>query len=646
MPTSVPTSRAPRPRVVLVFAVLLGASLGITLACWGTASQLSGQFSSGYTITLRTMPTYDGYSYQMYEIVPDGVAAAPTGTVPCVLFIHGLGGSKEILLHHALSVAGNGYVVLVPDTRGQNSHTGPFSFGVDDITDLRNLITWVEASTHLPMVNKSSIGVFGHSMGALLAMLLAAQDDRVSCTVEASGPSNMTRVLETEWFRISLIGSPVDINDEEAIRRRTPLTHVNATNPRNFMIVHGTMDTSVPFDHALDLNASVNPLGNRADFQLISYDSNHNLDHPAPGNASRTCFQDAIARAVLWYDEHLAHDTSRTYEDVTLFERDALAAGMNQAYQVMYGVLLVTIVLAFFTAALGLQLAWVKVVERVPALAARARETESDAAPVPAPAPVPALPPGRAMARQLAYAGVYLASFAITGAITLASPVSLVLKTVIFPVLPLVPVVILKVRSERGSAWFRDLGLDGPRTIVSVGAAFLAFGLYVWLYNALTTGVYARVTLVQYVLQGGTGIALPPLFWHVLPGIVALFIVDALYFQELYTRLAALVKPPKLVAVLDTWFVRALLVALLVGGIHTIGTVLFNIALPDYDLRTIGSLQFMFKELLAILSMGIIVTFVFMTLFATKLTRNLPGAALVLALVLAMVYVTVVPRIF
>ena len=54
----------------------------------------------------------------------------------------------------------------------------------------------------------------------------------------------------------------------------------------------------------------------------------------------------------------------------------------------------------------------------------------------------------------------------------------------------------------------------------------------------------------------------------------------------------------------------------------------------------------MFKELLAIISFGIITGFVFMTLVATRFTKSLPGAAVVLVLVLSFVHVTVVPRIF
>jgi dienelactone hydrolase len=360
-----PRDSLPRRRVTIVLIVLIGASVVATIACWGAGTQLSSQYASGFTISLRTMPTFDGYSYQMYEIVPDSVQAAQAGSVPCILCIHGLGSSKEQVIDQGLTIAANGYVVLVPDTRGQNSHTGSFSFGVDDVRDLRDLITWVQASTHLPMVNKSNIGVFGHSMGALLVLLLAAQDPRVACTVEASGPSNMTRVLQTEWFRISLIGSPVDLNDPQEIARRTPLTYCNATNPRNLMIVHGRNDTSVPFSHSIDLNATVNPHGNRTDFKYVIYDSNHGLENPSPLNASRTCFQDALINATLWYDRWMKHDTSKTYSDVIVFDRKALAVSMNDAYKAMYIALLITTVFAFFVIVLALQFTWEQITKRI-----------------------------------------------------------------------------------------------------------------------------------------------------------------------------------------------------------------------------------------------------------------------------------------
>jgi dienelactone hydrolase len=625
-------------RVAIAVAICLAASFGVTLACWGAATQLSDQYTSGFSISLRTMSTFDGYTYQMYEIVPTSVKSSPAGTVPCIIFIHGLGGSKELMLPQALVVAGNGYVVLLPDTRGQNSHTGPFSFGVDDVTDLSDLITWVQSSTHLTMVNKTAIGVFGHSMGALLALLLSARDPRVMCTVEASGPSNMSRVLASEWFRLSLIGSPVDLNNQTEIDIRTPLIQCNSTNPRNLMIIHGRNDTSVPFEHSVDLNATVNPLGTRTDFKYVIYDSNHDLSHPYPLNTSRTCFEAALVNATLWYDEHLRHDTSRTYDEVTLFERDAVP--MNDMYKAMYIGLLVTTVFAFFTIVLSLQLVWQKASER----SSKAKKVvETAVTPPPQPAPLTA---SRALLRQLAYIGVYIASFVIVGFVSLASTVSLVLKTIIFPILPLIPVAIIKARSEHSSPWYSELGLNGRQTIFSVGAAFAAFGVYMGLYNLLTTKVYSRMTVVPYVFQGATGIFLPALFWYIVPGIATLLLIDATYFQELYSQLTALVKPRKLKVFFDNMFIKALLMALLVGGIHTCGTVLFNVGLPDYDLRTIGSLQFMFKELLTILSLGIIVAFVLMTLLTTKFTKNLAGAAVVLGLILSLVYITVVPRIF
>nr|MDO8109039.1 alpha/beta fold hydrolase [Candidatus Sigynarchaeota archaeon] len=635
--TSISTISKPGAIAILV---MLGVSFGGTMVLWSVATRQSNLYSSGFSISLRTLPTFDGYSYQMFEIVPDSVHNASAGSVPFVLYIHGLGSSKELELPRALSIAANGYVVFVPDTRGQNSHTGPFSFGVDDVTDLRDLITWVQGSTHLPIVNKTSVGVFGHSMGALLTLLLAAQDSRVNCTVEASGPVNMTRVLQAEWFRISLIGSPVDINDPYEVARRTPLTYCTPTNPRNLLIAHGTQDTSVPFEHSQDLNASVNPTGTRSDFSYLIYNSGHSLDDPYPGNASRTCFEDLMARSVLWYNKYLKNDTSVPYDAVEVVQRDDIARSMNQTYDAMYIALLITIIFSFFTLVLGIGLIWEKTGNRL----SRGTKKMEPATQVVSSALI--LPTRKAVARQLVYIGIYIVSFAITGIIFVSSPVSLILKTIIFPILPVIPVALIKIKGERDASYYRELGLTGKQTVISVCAAFIAFGMYIGLYDLLTTRVYSRIQVIQYVLQGTTGMALPVLFWYILPGIVALLLVDTTYFQVIYTQLTAAVRPRKIKIVLNQWLVKALLLALIVGVIHTCGTLLFNAPLPDYDLRTIGSLQFMFKELLAILSIGVIAGFVFVALLVTRFTKNLPGAAVVVGLILSLVYVTAVPRIF
>jgi len=463
------------------------------------------------------------------------------GSAPFIVVIHGLGSQKESQLDTALIFARNGFVVFVPDIRGGNSHTGPFSFGVDDVKDLKDLITWVQTEAVLPMVNKSAVGIFGHSMGGFLGLLLASQDPRINCSVIGSAPTNMSQILVDEGFRINLLGSPIDPANESAVAERTPLNYITPTNPKNLLYVHGTLDRSVPFYHGVWGNATANPYNNRTDYEFIVYpDNDHGLSKPISDANSLSGFDDFRIRAVMWYSHYLLfHDLAR--EDIMFVNRGEIKSQMVTAYKGMY----LSLVLLVFPLLAVLQVVFRLIIDKIllkygfkeynqkkmnsllpkqtntnpqtrfslPSDFSLQRfvdetHTNENMKPTASVVDVRQPPTKHEFLKMGIYLLIYWAAFWLMGQLAANILYPQVLKMVLFPVFPLIPVIAWKLFEERNEPYFKDLYINVPNTIISVLAAFSVFGIYLGLYNLLAVRFYSRIVIVQFLLQGTSSMTL------------------------------------------------------------------------------------------------------------------------------------------
>ncbi|MEU8655903.1 alpha/beta fold hydrolase [Actinoplanes philippinensis] len=109
------------------------------------------------------------------------------GKVPAVLLAHGFGGSKESVSDDAESLAGRGYAVLAYTARGFGRSTGQIHLDSPDheVKDAQKLLDWL--ATRPEVVTDSAgdprVAAVGGSYGGALALLLAAQDQRVDAIV-------------------------------------------------------------------------------------------------------------------------------------------------------------------------------------------------------------------------------------------------------------------------------------------------------------------------------------------------------------------------------------------------------------------------------------------------------------------------------
>jgi pimeloyl-ACP methyl ester carboxylesterase len=105
-----------------------------------------------------------------------------------IVLYHGFGGNCEGFYSDRLPIAQRlvsmGYTVLTYDHRAHEHSTGDFDFEylVEDA---------MTAITMLQSYGVTRIGVTGHSMGGMIAILVSAYDPRVECTVAWAAPKSV-----------------------------------------------------------------------------------------------------------------------------------------------------------------------------------------------------------------------------------------------------------------------------------------------------------------------------------------------------------------------------------------------------------------------------------------------------------------------
>jgi hypothetical protein len=118
------------------------------------------------------------------------------GPFPAVLLISGSGPQdrdETLLGHHPFLVLADyltrqGIAVLRADDRGIGKSTGDFvkATSADFADDARAGIEFLRSRKE---INQAKIGLIGHSEGALIAFMIAAEDRRVAFIVSISGPA-------------------------------------------------------------------------------------------------------------------------------------------------------------------------------------------------------------------------------------------------------------------------------------------------------------------------------------------------------------------------------------------------------------------------------------------------------------------------
>lgn len=147
------------------------------------------------------------------------------------------------------------------------------------IHDCKAAIRWLRANAERYGVDPERIGVWGSSAGGHLVNMLGVsggirdlegecgtpgQSSRVRCVVSFCGPTEFLAAKRVQGGRepsavSALLGGPLDEKKAEA-RQASPVTYVSAEAPP-FLLVHGTADTTVPFQQAERFNDALRKAG-------------------------------------------------------------------------------------------------------------------------------------------------------------------------------------------------------------------------------------------------------------------------------------------------------------------------------------------------------------------------------------------------
>jgi len=170
--------------------------------------------------------------------------------LPLVIFAHGLGSQKDLDIRIPNELTKRGFYVASIDYRGNgesNGHILDINYqsyrnrtNVPAIAqDCSKLLDAIEKLPIYENINISQIGIIGHSLGGMVALMNSALDDRFKVTITWAGLIN---------FSANFFG----ISEENPFMKYIPSKLINTSNPTNLLIIQSIYDNTVPYeDNAL-----------------------------------------------------------------------------------------------------------------------------------------------------------------------------------------------------------------------------------------------------------------------------------------------------------------------------------------------------------------------------------------------------------
>ncbi len=191
--------------------------------------------------------------------------AMPASGLPAVLIQHGYGAEKADLLPLASLLVSHGFIALLPDAWGHGERfpaSGPnwmtqisadFFIEVvrNTVDDMRDALTWL---AEVPGARADQLIAGGFSMGAIAALIVGSEDERISGLIAASGAS-MPDLLPVRLFG----SAPPNEASEAWALAHDAATNIGRLAPKPLLIQHGRADDMVPVSGALRLYEAAQP---------------------------------------------------------------------------------------------------------------------------------------------------------------------------------------------------------------------------------------------------------------------------------------------------------------------------------------------------------------------------------------------------
>ncbi len=200
------------------------------------------------------LTTADGLKLAAWYIPPKNGAV--------VICIHGLGVNRGQFLEEAAFLHRKGFGVLLLDLRNHGASEGTkTTFGLDEARDVAAAVAFIRQREGPTM----PIAAFGHSLGAVTAILAAVQMPEIRAVIAvspfASLESNINegvRVLtglDPRYFapQILFFGQLQAGVEISTVR---PVEVIGKLSPRPVLLIHGAKDDLLPARNSLELYAA------------------------------------------------------------------------------------------------------------------------------------------------------------------------------------------------------------------------------------------------------------------------------------------------------------------------------------------------------------------------------------------------------
>jgi len=259
------------------FSMALMASSHITIS--SSSQEEQKDFTKFYTydkgMPLEAEETLieEGNGYRLFKVyfrsvnnerVPALISVPSTGTppYPCLVMLHGYGGSKEDMKDLAKFAAENGYAIIAIDAQfhGERKQPGKALYStnltesrdgiIQTVVDARRTVDYLETRGD---IDSTKIGLVGGSMGGILGAIFAGVEPRVKAAVLIVGGGNMSlMIMKSEHpaippIRAYMTEKGITYQEiQEFLDPVDPLNFIDKIAPRPLLMHNGEHDTIVP----------------------------------------------------------------------------------------------------------------------------------------------------------------------------------------------------------------------------------------------------------------------------------------------------------------------------------------------------------------------------------------------------------------
>jgi fermentation-respiration switch protein FrsA (DUF1100 family) len=220
------------------------------------------------TITRASKVTpFDRYTFSPFELgLPAEIVSIPAGpgqplsgwwlpqpdTDRVIVVCYGYRNRKADMLGIGAALWRRGYNVLLFDYHGHGDHVGTrVTLGYRELEDALAAVRYV--FERLPTAH---VGLMGYSMGAAIAIMAAARDDRIEVVVAdspfAAQRNPVSRRLR-QYLRLHHLGRPILFLADQLLFRLLgyhfrdvePVRDIEALGTRPILLIHGTGDSVI-----------------------------------------------------------------------------------------------------------------------------------------------------------------------------------------------------------------------------------------------------------------------------------------------------------------------------------------------------------------------------------------------------------------